>query len=206
MGQINGLTISHWNGRSDFQTLANIGVKFVIAKCSEGTTYRDDTYQMNHTEFNRVGVKVGAYHFYRPQNGSLQADLMLSCLHGFKPDVWMIDVEEQYRNPREEIKNIETFIRRVQAELKSWPIWYSSRNFMKQFEKAGIEPFAALPLMVAEWNYKIPVMPYPWFVHTMYQQWANQKIPGLIGSAEFCSCTCSWDELMEQCNQPHLLP
>jgi GH25 family lysozyme M1 (1,4-beta-N-acetylmuramidase) len=61
-----GIDASHWQGTINWSQVAAAGKKFVFLKTSEGTTYADPTFAANRTGARAAGVKVGAYHFARP--------------------------------------------------------------------------------------------------------------------------------------------
>ena len=61
-----GIDASHWQGTIDWTQVAGGGKKFVFLKATEGTTYADPTFAGNRSGARAAGVKVGAYHFARP--------------------------------------------------------------------------------------------------------------------------------------------
>ena len=69
-----GIDVSHWQGNLSWEKVANADIKFMFAKCSEGTDYEDDKYVRNILEARENGIITGAYHFYHPkQSASTQA-------------------------------------------------------------------------------------------------------------------------------------
>ena len=61
-----GIDASHWQGTIAWTKVAGSGKKFVYLKATEGTTYADPTFVGNRSGARTAGVKVGAYHFARP--------------------------------------------------------------------------------------------------------------------------------------------
>lgn len=58
-----GVDLSYWNGEVDFDALQRNGIGFIIARCSYGTSYNDETFIRNVTEAANHGMRVGAYHY-----------------------------------------------------------------------------------------------------------------------------------------------
>lgn len=59
-----GIDVSHFNGRIDWQELAQAGLIFAIIKAggSEGgTRYRESTFEQNYAEAKKYGIKLGCY-------------------------------------------------------------------------------------------------------------------------------------------------
>ena len=61
-----GIDASHWQGTINWTQVAGAGKTFVFLKATEGSTYADPTYVGNHSGARAAGIKVGAYHFARP--------------------------------------------------------------------------------------------------------------------------------------------
>ena len=61
-----GIDASHWQGAINWTRVAGASKKFVYLKTTEGTTYVDPTFASNRSGARAAGIKVGAYHFARP--------------------------------------------------------------------------------------------------------------------------------------------
>ena len=61
-----GIDISKWQGDVDFVKAKAEGIRFVIAKCSEGYEYYDPKFERNYNEANANGLLFSAYHYVRP--------------------------------------------------------------------------------------------------------------------------------------------
>jgi len=74
--RIDGVDLSHWQAgiKIDWAKAKAAGVKFVVHKATEGTTYVDPSYASRRTEARNNGVLFGAYHFARPQVGNARAE------------------------------------------------------------------------------------------------------------------------------------
>ena len=65
-GTLPGIDVSHWQGAIDWMQVAAAGVRFAIAKATEGTDYTDPTYALNKAGAAAQGVPFTAYHFAKP--------------------------------------------------------------------------------------------------------------------------------------------
>lgn len=66
-----GIDVSHYQGKIDWASAANDShVNFVYLKMTEGIDLVDNTYQHNLNEARRHGIKVGSYHFFRPNTSA----------------------------------------------------------------------------------------------------------------------------------------
>ena len=63
---LKGCDISHWQGK-DFDISSE---DFVIAKATEGKTYRDTCFLHNMEKALMLGKCIGAYHYARPENNN----------------------------------------------------------------------------------------------------------------------------------------
>jgi GH25 family lysozyme M1 (1,4-beta-N-acetylmuramidase) len=81
-GTVPGIDISHWQGDLSpdwWITAYNEGYRFVFLKATEGLEFIDPKYEINKTNAQAAGIKVGAYHFARPEkSGIKQAEHFIS--------------------------------------------------------------------------------------------------------------------------------
>lgn len=63
---LEGVDVSHWQGTIDYVQVRASGRQFVIAKASEGVGYRDPNWTTNRSAVPAAGLRLGAYHFARP--------------------------------------------------------------------------------------------------------------------------------------------
>lgn len=69
---IKGADISHHNGADAVKKIIALDskTKFFIIKASEGKTWRDPLFKKNVEDAKKYGMKIGAYHFARPDNNN----------------------------------------------------------------------------------------------------------------------------------------
>ena len=63
---LEGIDVSHWQNTIDWNSVAAAGKKFAFIKASESTDFVDVMYATNRAAANAVGIRIGAYHFARP--------------------------------------------------------------------------------------------------------------------------------------------
>jgi len=61
---VRGIDVSHHQGAIDWTAVVADDVAFAYAKVSEGGDHRDREFRRNIAEANRLGLPIGAYHFF----------------------------------------------------------------------------------------------------------------------------------------------
>jgi GH25 family lysozyme M1 (1,4-beta-N-acetylmuramidase) len=72
-GMLTGIDVSHWQGYINWSQVRGAGVKFAFAKATEGTKLVDARYLGNRDRAEAAGVRIGAYHFARPDRSTNDA-------------------------------------------------------------------------------------------------------------------------------------
>ena len=90
-----GIDISSHNGMMNLKAAAADGVEFAWIKASEGETFRDRNFSLNHAKAGEAGMMRGAYHFFRfDKEGVEQAINLLTAIGDRKLEMGIaIDVE-----------------------------------------------------------------------------------------------------------------
>lgn len=93
---IHGFDMSHHQGDVDWKEVAkdpNAG--YIFLKATEGANFVDRKYKHNFREAKKAGLKVGSYHFFRPNvSGEEQYNLFISNIDYKAQDlIPIIDVE-----------------------------------------------------------------------------------------------------------------
>lgn len=65
-----GVDVSHWQGTINWSQVLTAGKTFAFVKATEGVTFVDGQFITNMINGNNAGLKMGAYHFARPDNNS----------------------------------------------------------------------------------------------------------------------------------------
>jgi GH25 family lysozyme M1 (1,4-beta-N-acetylmuramidase) len=88
------IDISHWQNYPDFEEVAAAGVKGMIHKVSEGTSYIDPNRAENCSNALAAGLAVSTYFWIKPGDGAAQAEFYLSVLDPVQGERCVIDYEE----------------------------------------------------------------------------------------------------------------
>ncbi|HEX6968513.1 MAG TPA: GH25 family lysozyme [Micromonosporaceae bacterium] len=75
-----GLTAARWQGTINWTSVQNAGIQFAYIRATEGTGYKDPSFNSNYPAAYYAGVIRGAYHLARPDlsNGTVQADYFVN--------------------------------------------------------------------------------------------------------------------------------
>lgn len=126
------LDISHYQNITDkFVTAKSLGVKAIIAKATEGSTYRDPTFEKHRKLALDAGLLFGAYHFIRPGDPWAQADFFLKTVGDIKGVCLVLDWEDT----RVPIKDAQHFAERVFHHVGAYPVMYSYSAMLKSAAK-----------------------------------------------------------------------
>jgi len=162
-----GIDVSHWQGRIDWDRVARSGVRFVVAKATEGTWMVDPMYRRNRTHAQRNGLFFTAYHYANPSrqpgDAKREADWFLrhARLRGANL-LPALDLEEHGGLSARELERW-TFVwmRRVEKRLGVKPMLYTSPGFWSgwvgdtpDLARAGFET-----LWVSHWQTRKPWVP-----------------------------------------------
>jgi GH25 family lysozyme M1 (1,4-beta-N-acetylmuramidase) len=197
---IEGIDISHWNGKLNFLKLRTAGVEFCYAKCVDGATNTDDAYGRNRLAAESVAIPFGAYVFAHPtQDPTAQIDFLLAQM-GQCDLAPMLDFEWAWRKGidewtgrdmhgvervrpvlgiKERIAHVCKMIARVKEKLGVMPFIYTSKSFWDPTFGAlrtfgGID-VGACPLWVVDYDergHREPRLPAPW------QTWKIRQYDG----------------------------
>jgi lysozyme len=126
------LDISHYQNVTDqFVTAKSLGVKAIIAKATEGNTYRDPTFEKHRALALDAGLLFGAYHFIRPGDPWAQADFFLKTVG----DAGGLALALDWEDTRVPVKDAQRFAERVHMTVGAYPIMYSYASMLKSAAK-----------------------------------------------------------------------
>jgi lysozyme len=138
---VQGIDVSHHQGRIDWRALPAQGVDFAYIKASEGGDHRDPAFAANWAGARSAGIARGAYHFYtlcRP--GAEQAANFIAAVP-VEPDALPPAVDLEYlgncgRKPsRAELhRELAAYIRPVEARFGKPVLLYLTREFDETYE------------------------------------------------------------------------
>lgn len=138
---IHGIDVSYYQGNIDWQKVKamdedGVKISFAFIKATEGLLSVDPYFQRNWREAPKAGIKVGAYHFFRPKkSGRWQAHFFLQTIsieRGDLPPV--VDIESlDGVSPEKMRKELNTFLIQIEEKTKVKPIIYSGLKFYRDY-------------------------------------------------------------------------
>ena len=178
---IHGIDISHYQGQVFWEIIGeNTKMAYVYIKATEGGDRIDPQYARNIELAHSYGLKVGAYHFFRPKT-NLQKQLenfMTQCRPVDQDLIPMIDVETKSGLSTEAFcDSLRKFLELVEDAYKQKPLIYTFTNFYNAHLQGKLDEY---PLMIAQYNGQEPVLKDERDI-TMWQYTGKGKINGING-------------------------
>lgn len=176
-----GIDVSHYQGDIDWPTVAATKlVSYVYIKSSEGESLVDDYYRTNLEGARKAGLKVGSYHYYRPDaNADMQYQNLTSQVIRKEQDLApIIDIEKRGAKSEEKfIADLRDFLVRVEKHYGCKPVIYTFHNFYNRYLSGH---FKGYRMMIARYREDEPTLddgaPY-----TAWQYTQRGKIDGIKG-------------------------
>ncbi|UJF36618.1 glycoside hydrolase family 25 protein [Paenibacillus hexagrammi] len=203
---IKGIDVSHHNSDGaaiDWNKVKADGVQFVFVKASEGVTYKDPKFAVNLNGARAVGIKAGAYHFARPENGQAlsEAKTFVSQLATVQYDLMpVLDLESPIDPSKctkaNMIAFVKTFVDYVQAQTGRKVMLYTGNWFSDMY--GGFDnAFKDMPLWIANYAASISAPPNTggWTAWTVWQYGEKGTINGISGNVDM-NVAVSLDALM----------
>lgn len=181
---VHGIDVSHYQSQINWDTIAVQNLDFAFVKASEGESISDSLFCNNWDAIKRVGMKRGAYHFFRPTVPALnQAHNFISQVRlepGDMPPVLDIEVVDGVdgKTLRE---NLRSWLQIVERYYNIRPIIYTNLNF---YQKYIDEYFDEYPVWIARYNTKKPYLGND--RNWLFWQYGNRgKLAGINGFVDF---------------------
>lgn len=162
------IDLSHHNGDVDLVAAKVDGILGVIHKATQGTTYRDPVYDLNHQRATQAGLFWGAYHFGTGDDGAVQAEHFLSIVTPGPDDLVVLDFESNPQGPSMSLKEARAFVSHIHDKIGRWPGFYSG-NYVKELLGAARDPvLSRCWLWLAQYS-SVADVPRNWDAWTLWQ-------------------------------------
>lgn len=163
--------LSHYNAVSSWTALAESGVKGIIHKATEGTTFVDQTYGAKRVQAKAQGLLWGAYHFMRPGRIAQQASAFVKAAKPDDDTLLAVDHEDG----GVPVVDLLTFMDIVEQQTARSVLLYSGNVIEEQGTKPGFtdaqaEALGKRRLWLAEYTNGQP----QWLVDIWPQWWLWQ--------------------------------
>ncbi|KPX48831.1 MULTISPECIES: glycoside hydrolase family 25 protein [Pseudomonas syringae group] len=171
-----GIDLSHFQGDVDFKKVSEAGIEYAFIKATEGATVQDAKYTTYRTDARAVGIKTGAYHYFRALSSTPEAqrDNIVSTLTAADFDAstefFAIDVElagNEKATPDEMADNLHKLLTLLESEKilqGKKPFIYCNNNFWMNNISGDKYAFSEYPLWIANWDVSEPKVPSTWTV------------------------------------------
>lgn len=157
VAQQQGIDVSHYQGIINWEQVAqDKDITFVYIKATEGANMVDDFYMRNLHGAKRVGIPVGAYHFFRPDVSALvQYENFRSTVDPRQQDlIPIVDVEKRGKGSLAQFqRNLKAFLEAVERLFGVKPIIYTGVNFYAKYLEGK---FTGYRFMVARYAEEFP--------------------------------------------------
>jgi GH25 family lysozyme M1 (1,4-beta-N-acetylmuramidase) len=194
--RLQGIDVSHWQGTIDWGKVRDAGKKFAFIKASEHTSFVDNKYQTNRANAKAAGLKVGAYHFARPDLGT--ADAYAEADHFIETADWtsgelrpVLDLEDTGGLSSSALQTwVKAFVNRIYARTGVRAIIYVSPSFWSN--KMGNSRWFADNgydvLWIAHWTTasspSVPAENWGGKSWTFWQYTSDGSVPGISGRVD----------------------
>lgn len=154
--EVHGIDVSHYQSRVNWDTIAQQNIDFAFVKATEGESHADSLFCNNWYGIKRVGMKRGAYHFFRPRTSVLkQAQNFMDNVQlelGDLPPV--LDIEVADGASKELIvESVKIWLEIIEHHYRIKPIIYTNLNFYNRYIA---DDFQNYPIWIARYNTKKP--------------------------------------------------
>lgn len=182
--EVHGLDVSHYQAIVDWEEVVKNDIEFTFVKATEGEELKDSLFTRNWSELKKVGIKRGAYHFFRPTLSALQqARNFMEAVKlepGDLPPVLDVEVTNN-ASATVVINRVRSWLELVEKHYKVRPIIYTNLKF---YEKYIAKSFPDYPIWIARYNYAVPKLSN----HSQWQFWQygnRGRIAGIEGDVDF---------------------
>jgi lysozyme len=157
---IYGIDVSHHNGKIDWKKVHDeyTNLQFVYIKCTEGTTYKDQTCITNAKEAKKQGFLIGGYHYFKMTSSAhCQFQNFKSMLDLMKTDlIPMVDVETfDGKEKQEGQDSLQVLLNLLEQEYGVTPMIYGTNH---SYNKYCAPRFNKYPLYIGRHGDKPPVI------------------------------------------------
>lgn len=185
--KLDGIDVSHWEGRINFRKIREAGVRIVYIKATQGRDDVDVDFERNYREAEREGLYIGFYHYVMARSleeAKEEADFFYEKIKDkyqhVKP---AMDFEEFGTLSHQEIRTISLqFLRQLEARSGHRPVIYSdASNASGVFADDRLREY---PLWIAQYGVSGPDMENVWKRWSGWQYTDSGHVRGISGKVD----------------------
>jgi lysozyme len=182
--EVQGIDVSHYQSKINWDSIAAQNISFAFVKATEGEAFKDSLYRANWPEMKRVGIKRGAYHFFRPslsvykQAKNFMDHVMLEI--GDLPPVLDVEVDDD-ASVDLVVFRIKTWLEMIEHHYNITPIIYTNITYFNKYIAGNLDEY---PIWIARYSYSEPILAFnkQWD----FWQYGNRgRLKGIEGDVDF---------------------
>nr|WP_245880728.1 lysozyme [Streptomyces zhaozhouensis] len=194
---VQGIDVSHWQGAINWTSVRGSGIQFAWMKATEGTSFRDSSFNTNYPAAHGAGVIRGAYHFARPDvsNGATQANFFASNGGAWSRDnltlPGVLDIEHNpygaqcYGLSQTQMRTwINDFYNTYKSRTTRDMVIYTTASWWNTCTGNWSGMSTKAPLWVAHWTTGSPTIPAGFPTWTAWQYTDRGSVPGVSGGVD----------------------
>ncbi|WP_025715606.1 GH25 family lysozyme [Paenibacillus sp. 1-18] len=199
-GHAQGIDVSHYNGKIDWQQVAAAGKTFAFIKATEGTKYQDNQFLVNVQGARDANILVGAYHFLNATTADgarLEAANFARAIDSAGGRLDLPPVLDYENNPKgltsAQISEVaHAFLDEMEKLTGRQPIVYTGNVFAFKFDPT----FSMYKLWVARYSTtQKPTAVPAWNSWWAWQYSSTGSVPGINGAVDLDEYNGTIDEL-----------
>jgi len=178
---VHGIDLSHYQGNVFWEAIGqNKKMAYVYLKATEGGDRIDEKFEQNIQYAHEQGMKVGAYHFYRPKTPQMLQlkNFTAQCRADEQDLIPMIDIETTSGLSTEDFcDSLFVFLELIEKEYRQRPLLYTGANFYDRHLLGKIDDYM---VMIAQYTPNEPRLKDNRDI-TMWQYTGKGHINGVRG-------------------------
>jgi lysozyme len=186
-GKSFGIDISHYQGTINWDEVNSSAhpIEYVFVRATMGSDGKDKQFKRNWKATKRSGYVRGAYHYYRPNENSVNqfqnfARTVELSAGDFPP---VLDIEEMGKYGKENlIEGVLNWLRLAEEHYGVKPIVYTGSNFYRQFLKGHIKDY---PLWIAAYSGPHRLKGINWSFHQFSDKMRVKGINSFVDGNSF---------------------
>lgn len=156
--EVHGIDISHHQSYINWDTVSKQAIDFAFVKATEGETFCDSLFSYNWNEMSRVGIKRGAYHFFRP-NISIEKQAknfikQVTLKEGDLPPVLDVEVFDGI-SKRQLLHNVQEWLNIIETHYNIRPLIYTNHKSYKKYIAGNFDEY---PIWIARYSTSDPTL------------------------------------------------
>ncbi len=184
--KVAGFDVSEYQGKINWDEIKDIDntypLRFVFIRATAGKNKLDSKFDYNWSESRANSFIRGAYHYYRPNENSIeQAEYFIKNVKLKKGDLPpILDIEKLPENqPIDSLKiGLKRWLEKVDAHYKVKPIIYTGEKYYDAFLK---EEFSNYTFWIANYNFFVEDIKEDWL---FWQFTEKASISGIKGNVD----------------------